>query len=163
MIEKNPIAEAEYACTTIESATQRQALMDCAALINDPDNEECLVKVRNSLPALRELVEKQKRAESVIKSIKEITEPAIYMVKKAAEEARLLKFSKESFTKKIPDTRALFERMIQGGTPADKILEFATISVKDAAECLGLSETAFCDTFADLIESTPRKPTMKAI
>ena len=154
---------ANYAASTIDSATQRQALLDCAALVQDPGNEDLLVKVRNSLPALRELVESQKRAESVCKAIKEITEPAIYMVKAEAEEGKFFKFSKESFTSKITDTRALFDRMTSGGIPADRILDFATISIKDAAEAMGMSENAFRDTFGDLIADTPRKPTIKAI
>jgi AraC-like DNA-binding protein len=53
--------------------------------------------------------------------------------------------------------------MIGGGIPADKILDFATISIKDAAEVMGMSESAFRDTFGDLISDTPRKPTMKAV
>jgi AraC-like DNA-binding protein len=113
------------------------------------------------LPALRELVESQKRAENICKAIKEITEPAIYAVKDEA--GAFFKFSKESYTSKITDTRALFDRMIGGGIPADKILDFATISIKDAAEVMGMSESAFRDTFGDLISDTPRKPTMKAV
>ena len=37
------------------------------------------------------------------------------------------------------------------------------LSIKDAAEVMGMSESAFRDTFGDLISDTPRKPTMKAV
>lgn len=154
------VQQADYACATIDSEAQRAALKACAEYLDNPTDEGKHL-VRNMLPALRELVESQKRAENICKAIKEITEPAIYAVKDEA--GAFFKFSKESFTSKITDTRALFDRMILGGIPTEKILDFATISIKDAAEVMGMSESAFRDTFGDLISDTPRKPTMKAI
>ena len=107
--------QADYACATIDSEAQRAALKACAEYLDNPTDEGKRL-VRNMLPALRELVESQKRAENICKAIKEITEPAIYAVKDEA--GAFFKFSKESYTSKITDTRALFDRMIGGGIPA---------------------------------------------
>jgi hypothetical protein len=153
------IQQADYVCATIDSEEQRTALKACAEYLDNPTDEGKHL-VRNMLPALRELVESQKRAENICKAIKEIIEPAIYAVKDEA--GAFFKFSKESYTSKITDNRALFDRMIGGGIPAD-ILDFATISIKDAASFMGMSESAFRDTFGDLIIDIPRKPTMKAV
>lgn len=156
------IQQADYACATIDSEAQRAALKACAEYLDNPTDEKKQL-VRNMLPALRELVENQKRAENILKSIKEITEPAIYAVKDEALQAKLFKFDKPRVTRKITNPQDLFSLMLAEGVPADKILEHCTISVKEGALCMGWSEEVFCDTFADQIDTTTSKPAMKAI
>ena len=66
-------------------------------------------------------------------------------------------------TAKITDVQGLFERMMQSNIPPEKILEGCSITPKAAAEVLGLSEKAFEETFAEFLEFSERKPTMKAV
>lgn len=156
------VQQADYACATIDNEAQRTALKACAEYLDNPTDEGRHL-VRNMLPALRELVENQKRAENICKAIKEITEPAIYAVKDEALRANLFKFNKPRVTKKITNPQDLFTLMRSHDIPTDRILEFCTISVKEAAKCMGWSEDVFCDTFAQLIDETTSEPVMKAI
>lgn len=160
--EHKEIATAQWAAATIEAEDQRKALMACARF-NENQTDDNRHAVVLALPAIRDLVETQKRAEAICKAIKEITEKAVYAVKDEALQAKLFKFDKPRVTRKVTNPQDLFSLMLAEGVPADKILEHCTISVKEGALCMGWSEEVFCDTFADQIDTTTSKPAMKAI
>lgn len=145
------------------------AIQNCVALLNNQDDEMALEKVKASVDALRELVEQQKRLEAACKLCKEITEPALWLIANECGEVndskgrKAFKFSKVGKTAKITDNGGLFTRLIANEIPAEKILEACTITPKSAAEMLGLSNKAFEENFAEFIEYSERKPTMKAV
>ena len=43
----------------------------------------------------------------------------------------------------------------------DAFLSIAKVSVKDAAECCGMSEQAFLESYGDLCEVKEKKPALK--
>lgn len=146
-----------------------KALIACGQLLDDPDNLDLIEDVVTHIDTLRDIVEEQKRLEKVCKRCKEITEPALWLCRNEANEVKdvcgrkLFTFSKVGATTKITDMQGLFERMMQSNIPPEKILEGCSITPKAAAEVLGLSEKAFEESFAEFIEFSERKPTMKAV
>lgn len=146
-----------------------KALVACAELLEEPDNLDLVERVICHADAIRDLVEEQKRIEKACKICKEITEPAMWLCIDENNEVisnsgrKLFKFSKVGKTCKVADTQGLFKRMLESGIPAEKILEGCTITPKEAAKVLGLSDKAFEESFAEFLDYSERKPTMKAI
>lgn len=145
------------------------ALIACGQLLEDQDNLDLIDKVVTHIDTIRDIVEEQKRLEKTCKRCKEITEPALWLCRNEANEVKdvrgrkLFTFSKVGTTAKITDVQGLFERMMESNIPPEKILEGCSITPKAAAEVLGLSEKAFEETFAEFLEFSERKPTMKAV
>lgn len=152
-----------------EDRKRLNALIACGQLLEDQDNLDLVENVMTHIDTIRDIVEDQKRLEKVCKRCKEITEPALWLCRNEANEVKdvrgrkLFTFSKVGTTAKITDIQGLFERMMQSNIPPEKILEGCSITPKAAAEVLGLSEKAFEETFAEFLEFSERKPTMKAI
>lgn len=145
------------------------ALIACGQLLEDQDNLDLIEKVVAHIDTIRDIVEEQKRLEKACKRCKEITEPALWLCRNEANEVKdvrgrkLFSFSKVGTSVKIADTQGLFERLMQSNIPPEKILEGCTITPKAAAEVLGLSDKAFEENFAEFLEFSERKPTMKAV
>lgn len=145
------------------------ALIACGQLLEDQDNLDLVENVMTHIDTIRDIVEEQKRIEKTCKLCKEITEPALWLCRNEANEVKdvrgrkLFTFSKVGTTTKITDMQGLFERMMEANIPPEKILEGCSITPKAAAEVLGLSEKAFEESFAEFLEFSERKPTMKAV
>lgn len=152
-----------------EDRKRLNALIACGQLLEDQDNLDLVENVMTHIDTIRDIVEDQKRLEKVCKRCKEITEPALWLCRNEANEVKdtrgreLFRFCKSGTEIKVTDVQGLFERMMQNNIPPEKILEGCSITPKAAAEVLGLSKKAFEETFAEFLEFSERKPTMKAV
>ena len=71
-------------------------------------------------------------------------------------------WQKTGATKNVIDLAALAKRASEDGhCGIDAFLSIAKVSVKDAAECCGMSEQAFLESYGDLCEVKEKKPALK--
>ena len=155
-----PMCDVLAALNTNESAKSAMVVAARAAkeLQTSGDISEA-TKKELSLNAIgfHSAMEWRERTSAVAKRIGEVTEFVCNVT-----EIDGFHWQKTGATKNVIDLAALAKRASEDGhCGIDAFLSIAKVSVKDAAECCGMSEPAFLESYGDLCEVKENKPALK--
>jgi hypothetical protein len=155
-----PMGDVLAALNTNESA-KNAMLASIDAVHELEENGEISEKTRHKLAScssgFHAAMEWRERTSAVAKRIGEITE---FVCNVTAIDG--FHWQKTGATKNVTDLAALAKRASEDGhCGIDAFLSIAKVSVKDAAECCGMSEQAILESYGDLCEVKEKKPALK--